>query len=56
MTDKQLAEIVCAALMSIIVAIRKKYNLKEYHGVNIVLQPTDTLSGITEYDSDNVVK
>ena len=39
MTDKQLAEIVCRALLAIVAALRKKYDLPDYR--NIVIAITD---------------
>jgi hypothetical protein len=35
MTDRQLAELICRALLAIVAAIRKKYDLPEYHNVTI---------------------
>lgn len=32
MSDKQLAELICRALIMIVVAIRKKYGLPDYKG------------------------
>ena len=38
MSDRQLAEIVCRALIAIVVGIRKKYELPDYHNVVLVIQ------------------
>lgn len=35
MTDKHLAELICRALILIVVAIRKKYGLPEYKGITL---------------------
>ena len=49
MSDKQLAEIVCSALLAIVAAIRKKYDLPEYKGITILIKDSDSLAGISEY-------
>lgn len=38
MNDKELADVICRALLAIVSAIRKKYDLPSYHGVTVVLQ------------------
>lgn len=38
MTDKQLAELICRALLAIVAAIRKKYDLPEYKNIKIVIE------------------
>lgn len=38
MTDKQLAEIICRALLAIVAALRKRYDLPEYKGVTIEIK------------------
>lgn len=51
MTDKQLAEIVCRALLAIVAAIRKRYGLSEYKGVTITISESDTVAGVVEYSN-----
>lgn len=38
MSDRALADIICRALIAIVVGIRKRYGLPEYHNMNIVMQ------------------
>jgi hypothetical protein len=40
------AEIVCRALLAIVAALRKEYDLPEYHHVTIHME--DTLAGFTD--------
>ena len=49
MTDKQLAELICRALLAIVAAIRKRYELPEYRGITIEVKESDTIAGVTEY-------
>jgi len=35
MSDKQLADLVCRALLAIVAAIRKRYNLPDYKGITV---------------------
>jgi len=35
MTDKTLADLVCRALLAIVVAIRKRYGLPDYKGITL---------------------
>jgi hypothetical protein len=44
-SDKELADVICRALLAIVAGIRRKYGLPEYHHVTIQL--TDTLAGMT---------
>jgi len=37
MTDRQVAEIICRALLAIVAAIRKKYGLPDKHNVTIMM-------------------
>lgn len=37
MTDKDLADIVCRALLAIVAGIRRKYGLPDYKGISIVV-------------------
>jgi hypothetical protein len=41
MTDRELADLVCRALLAIVAAIRKKYSLPVYQNIVIVFQETD---------------
>ena len=50
MTDKQLAEIICRALLAIVAAIRKRYDLPVYKGITIEIRETDTVVGVTGYE------
>ena len=43
MTDKQLAEIICRALLAIVAALRKRYDLPEYRGVTIEIKDDNNL-------------
>lgn len=47
MTEKELADIVCRALLAIVAALRKRYDLPEYKGIIITIQ---------EIDAGNVVQ
>ena len=38
MTDKQLADIVCRALLAIVAGLRKKYDLPNYHNIVLIVQ------------------
>lgn len=38
MSDKALADIICRALLAIVVSIRKRYGLPDYHNIAIVIQ------------------
>ena len=49
MTDKQLAELICRALLAIVAALRKRYDLPEYKGFTIEIKESDTLAGVTGY-------
>jgi len=50
MTDKQLAEIICRALLAIVAALRRRYGLPSYKGMTIEIRSDDDIAGITEYD------
>lgn len=53
MSDKQLAEVVCSALLAIVAAIRKKYNLPSNNGVTIEIKENDDLAGIISYQKQS---
>lgn len=38
MSDKQLADIICRALIAIVVGIRKRYGLPDYKNIVIVIE------------------
>jgi hypothetical protein len=38
MSDKVLADIICRALLAIVVAIRKRYGLPNYRNIDIIVQ------------------
>ncbi len=42
MTDKEIADIICRALIAIIAVIRKKYNIPEYKNISVSLTEKDT--------------
>ncbi len=42
MSDKEIADIVCRALIAIVAAIRKKYSLPEYKNVSVTFTEKDT--------------
>ena len=50
MSDKQLAEVICRALLAIVAAIRKRYDLPEYRGVVIDIREGDSLAGVVRYN------
>ncbi len=50
MTDKQLAEIICRALLAIVAALRKRYDLPEYRGITVEIRENDNFAGVTKYE------
>ena len=50
MTDKQLAEIICRALLAIVAALRRRYGLPVYKGITLEIKEGEDIAGITEYD------
>ena len=50
MNDKDLADIICRALLAIVAAIRKRYDLPTYKGVIIEIKESDTIAGVTSYE------
>ena len=50
MNDKDLADIVCRALLAIVAAIRKRYDLPTYKGITIEIKDGDTIAGVTGYE------
>lgn len=38
MSERELADIICRALLAIVAGIRKKYGLPEYRNIGIILQ------------------
>lgn len=52
--SKQTIDIICAALLAIVSALRKEYGLTDKSNVQIVvIKPTDTLAGITGYTQES---
>lgn len=49
MNDKELADLICRALLAIVAAIRKRYDLPTYKGITIEVKEGDTVSGVTGY-------
>ena len=49
-------DVICRALLAIVAALRKEYNLPEYHSITI--QINDTIAGVTSYtqNTETVVK
>ncbi len=43
MTDKQLADIICRALLAIVAGLRKKYGLPDYHNIVLIVQDSNDL-------------
>ena len=50
MTDRQLAEIICRALLAIVAALRKRYDLPEYKGITVEIRESDNVTGVMKYD------
>ena len=50
MNDKDLADIVCRALLAIVAAIRKRYDLPTYKGITIEIKDGDTIAGVASYE------
>ena len=52
--SKQTVDIICAALLAIVSALRKEYGLTDKSNVQIVvINPADTLAGITGYTQES---
>jgi hypothetical protein len=47
--SKQTIDIICRALLAIVAALRKEYDLPEYHNVTIQLTEKDTLTDTPLY-------
>lgn len=47
MSDKELVDVICRALLAIVAALRKRYDLPEYRGITIEIR---------EIDAGNVVQ
>ena len=50
MNDKDLADLICRALLAIVAAIRKRYDLPTYKGITIEIKESDTIAGVTGYE------
>lgn len=46
MSDKELADIVCRALLGIVAGIRRKYELPQYQNIVIEIKETDSVTFI----------
>lgn len=44
MSDKELADIVCRALLAIVAAIRKRYGLPDHKNITVEIRETDSLA------------
>jgi hypothetical protein len=44
MSDKELADIVCRALLAIVAAIRKRYGLPDHKNITVEIKETDSLA------------
>ena len=49
MNDRELADIITRALLAIVAALRKKYDLPTYKGITIEIKESDTIAGVTGY-------
>lgn len=50
--SKYTIEIICAALLAIVSALRKEYNLPDKNHIEVVINDRDTLAGITGYTQE----
>lgn len=50
--SKQTIDIICAALLAIVHALRKEYDLTDKTNVTIVINERDTIAGITGYTQE----
>ena len=48
----QTVDIICAALLAIVSALRKEYKRPDKTNVLIVISPNDTLAGVTGYTQE----
>ena len=48
--DKELADLICRALLAIVAALRKRYDLPTYKGITVEVKENDTLAGVTRYE------
>lgn len=46
--SKQTADVICRALLAIVAALRKEYNLPDRHNITVLL--SDTVTEIPKYD------
>ena len=47
--DKTTVDIICRALLAIVAALRKAYDLPEYHNITIEITDKDALTDIPFY-------
>jgi hypothetical protein len=50
--SNQSIDIICAALLAIVHALRKEYNRPDKTGVIIVINERDTIAGVTGYTQE----
>lgn len=50
--SNQTVDIICAALLAIVSALRKEYKRPDKTNVLIVISPNDTLAGVTGYTQE----
>lgn len=50
--SKQTIDIICAALLAIVHALRKEYNLSDKSNVTIVINERDSITGIMGYTQE----
>jgi hypothetical protein len=47
--NKTTVDLICRALLAIVAALRKEYNLPEYHGITIMVSDKDDVAGAVDY-------
>lgn len=48
--SKQLADVICRALIAVVVALRKEYGLPDYHNIVLIVQNSNDLQMPAEYN------
>lgn len=49
MTDRDFADLLCRALLAIVAALRKKYDLPDYRGISVTLTSADNVTPPPQY-------
>lgn len=49
MTDKELADLICRALLAIVAALRRKYDLPDYRGITVNITSIDNVTPPPQY-------